>query len=60
MVYARNGRAESRYGCVLSRKEGRYRLYRQNLNPERDKAFRAVYAELSDSVAQQAMTGGKE
>jgi hypothetical protein len=59
VVYARNGKAESRYRCVLSRKEGRYRLYRQNLNPERDKAFRAVFTELSDSAALQALQGGK-
>ena len=60
VVYARNGRVESRYGCVLSRKEGRYRLYRQNLNPERDKAFRAVYTQLSDSAAWQALQGGRD
>lgn len=47
--YAQNGKAETHWGCVLSRKEGRYRLYRQHLSAVRDREFAGVYA-MKDSL----------
>lgn len=53
--YAQNGKAETHWGCVLSRKEGRYRLYKQHLSAVRDREFAGVYA-MKDSLILKAFS----